>query len=66
MNLKAQDVLVLLKLVAASRPTWSYNVLAVELGMSPSEVHAAVKRAVASHLAIQNNDKIVLCSIDKL
>src|SRR3970282_1751967 len=59
MNLKAQDVLVLLKLVAARRPTWSYNVLAVELGMSPSEVHAAVKRAVAARLAIQSNDKIV-------
>lgn len=59
MNLKAQDVLVLLKLVAARRPTWSYNILAVELGMSPSEVHAAIKRAVAARLAIQNNDKIV-------
>jgi len=59
MNLKAQDVLVLLKLVAARRPTWSYNVLAIELGMSPSEVHAGVKRAVAARLAIQNNDKIV-------
>ncbi len=59
MNLKAQDVLVLLKIVAARRPTWSYNVLAIELGMSPSEVHAGVKRAVAARLAIQNNDKIV-------
>ena len=66
MNLKAQDVLVLLKLVATRHPTWSYNVLAVELGMSPSEVHAAVKRVVAARLAIQNNDKIVLCSIDNL
>jgi hypothetical protein len=60
MNLKPQDVLVLLKLVAARRPNWSYNVLAVELGMSPSEVHAAAKRAIAARLAFQNNDKIAL------
>lgn len=58
-NLKAQDILVLLKLVAARRSTWSYNILAVELGMSPSEVHAALRRAVAARLAIQNDDKIV-------
>lgn len=55
--LKGQDILVLLKLVT-TRPTWTYNVLAVELGMSPSEVHAAVKRAVAARLAIQSNDKV--------
>jgi len=58
MNLKAQDVLVLLKLVATHLPTWSYNILAVELGMSPSEVHAALRRAVAARLAVQINDKI--------
>ena len=58
MNLKAQDVLVLLKLVATRLPTWSYNILAVELGMSPSEVHAALRRAVAARLAVQINDKI--------
>ena len=58
MNLKAQDVLVLLKLVATRLPTWSYNILAVELGMSPSEVHAALRRAVAARLAVQNINKI--------
>ncbi len=58
MNLKAQDVLVLLKLVATRLPTWSYNILAVGLGMSPSEVHAALRRAVAARLAVQNSDKI--------
>ena len=59
MNLKAQDVLVLLKLVATRLPTWSYNIFAVELGMSPSEVHAALRRAVAARLAVRDNDKIV-------
>ena len=58
MNLKAQDILVLLKLVATRLPTWSYNNLAVELGMSPFEVHAALRRAVAARLAVQINDKL--------
>ena len=49
----------LLKLATVRLPTWSYNFLAVELGMSPSEVHAARRRAVAARLAVQNKDKIV-------
>lgn len=43
--LKPQDILVLLKLVAAGDPEISFGRLAAELGMSPSEVHQAVKRA---------------------
>jgi len=58
MTLKAQDVLVLLKLVASSPLRWSYNVLAVELGMSPSEVHGAVRRAVAARLAVRENNEL--------
>jgi hypothetical protein len=38
--LKPQDILFLLKLIAIGEKTWSYNSLAIELGMSPSEVHA--------------------------
>ena len=59
MTLKPQDVLVLLKLVAIGRNQWAYNHLAVELGMSPSEVHSAIKRALFAGLAIQNEDTIV-------
>ncbi len=58
MNLKPQDILVLLKLVAVGDEAWSYNALALELGMSPSEVHSAVKRALAAGLAVQVQDKI--------
>lgn len=50
MVLKPQDVVVLLKL---AQPRWvgaPYAVLATELGMSPSEVHAAVHRAAAAGL----------------
>lgn len=53
MILKPQDVLVLLKLVSLDRRGWAYNQLAIDLSMSPSEVHAALKRAVASRLAVQ-------------
>jgi hypothetical protein len=58
MVLKPQDLLVLLKLVTLGRARWSYNGLATELGMSPSEVHAAVKRAVAARLAVPRGDMV--------
>ena len=48
--LKPQDVVVALKLLgyAGSRPPFAQ--IASDLSMSPSEVHAAVKRAQAAHL----------------
>jgi hypothetical protein len=50
MALKPQDVAVVLKLClyGSRRPPYSH--IALDLLMSPSEVHAAVKRAEASHL----------------
>jgi hypothetical protein len=48
--LKPQDVVVLLKLASQADREWTYPVLAVELGMSASEVHAAVRRATQSSL----------------
>lgn len=59
MALKPQDVMVLLKLIAIQKISWSYNGLAVELGMSPSEVHAAVKRALAAQLAVKRDSSLV-------
>jgi hypothetical protein len=59
MALKPQDVMVLLKLVSIGNISWSYNGLAVELGMSPSEVHAAAKRALAAQLAVKREDRLV-------
>lgn len=47
---KAQDVLILLKLVSIDRTEWSYAALAESLFMSPSEVHAGVKRAQKARL----------------
>jgi len=59
MNLKPQDVLFLLKLVAMGQNRWSFNSLALELGMSPSEVHAAAKRSQQARLAVKKKDSIV-------
>ena len=58
MLLKPQDVLVMLKLVALGDRSWSYVSLSVELGMSPSQVHSAVKRSLAAALAVHKNEKI--------
>jgi hypothetical protein len=48
--LKPQDVVVVLKLSVANDPKLSYSALAGALGMSPSEVHAAVQRATQAGL----------------
>jgi hypothetical protein len=50
MVLKPQDVYVALKIVAAQSGRAPYVQLAAELTMSPSEVHASVKRAQSCHL----------------
>lgn len=57
--LKPQDIFVLLKLVVIGSRSWSYTNLAVELGMSSSQVHSAVKRALAAKLAARESEQIV-------
>jgi len=42
----------MLKLVTIGRQPWSYNDLAIELGISPSQAHSAVKRALSARLAL--------------
>jgi hypothetical protein len=59
MALKPQDVYEVLKLVADGSRRASYSHLALELVMSPSEVHASVKRARASGLLHGQICKIV-------
>ncbi len=58
MQLKPQDIMVMLKLVALGDHPWSYVSLSVELGLSPSQVHAAVKRSLAASLAVHSVNKI--------
>ncbi|MGE4344025.1 MAG: hypothetical protein AB7F20_07020 [Geoalkalibacter sp.] len=50
MALKPQDILILLKLVTMGAKPWSYNGLANELFMSPSETHSGIKRATMARL----------------
>jgi len=50
MTLKPQDIVVLLKLVVVKSSEWSFASLAADLFMSPSEVHAGIKRASVAQL----------------
>lgn len=59
MHLKPQDVLFLLKIVSVGNNSWSFNTLAIELGMSPSEVHAASNRSLEAQLAIRKDKRIL-------
>jgi len=52
MDLKPQDLLVLLKVAAHPPQRWTYAALGDALSMSASEAHASVKRAIASGLAV--------------
>ena len=56
--LKSQDIFVMLKLAAKGPKPWSYAGLAVELGMSPSQLHSAVKRALSAQLAVHRDELI--------
>ena len=58
MSLKSQDVLVLLKLVTLGDESWTYNSLAIDLDLSPSQVHAAVQRAIKSDLAYEAGGRV--------
>lgn len=60
MVLKPQDILVLLKIVAMSeekRASWSYASLALDIGMSPAEVHAGIKRLMAAKLGVRIDER---------
>ena len=48
--MKGQDLLVLLKLAVLDEAPWSYAQLSSELNLSASEIHAAIKRSLASGL----------------
>jgi hypothetical protein len=50
MNLKPQDIFIMLKLIALGQNQWSYSSLANDLFMSTSEVHAGIKRSVTARL----------------
>ena len=59
MDLKPQDIVVLLKLVVLAGKPLSINSLASELGLSPSQVHAAIQRLLAVKLAYKSDQKLL-------
>lgn len=65
MDLKRQDIIVLLKLVAMRGNPLSINGIASEIGLSPSQVHAAVHRLLALKLAYRDG-LLVLPQIENL
>lgn len=56
MQLKPQDFLVALKLVAWGERRWTYARLAQELGISVSEAHACIKRGLQAGLLLPNRE----------
>ena len=56
MQLKPQDFLVALKLVAWGEQRWTYARLAQELGISVSEAHACIKRGLQAALLLPNRE----------
>ena len=64
MQLKPQDFLVAIKLVAWGEQRWTYARLALELGISVSEAHGAVKRGLEAGLLLQNRLAALLPQAD--
>ena len=56
---KPQDILVVLKLLTLQKRSWAYAWLGVQLEMSPSQLHASVKRVLKSQLAVKRDDAVV-------
>jgi hypothetical protein len=52
MELKPQDLLVLLKAAANPGQRWTYAALGMALELSPSQAHRSVQRAVTAGLAV--------------
>lgn len=57
MNLKPQDLLVTLKLLALGDSPWKYSVLAESLGLGHGEAHAAAQRALEAGLLVDREGR---------
>jgi hypothetical protein len=65
MILKPQDIVVLLKLISVRSKEWSFASLAADLLMSPSEVHAGIKRVTAARLFDESRKMPVRKSLEE-
>ena len=57
--LKPQDIVAILKVHSLQKASWTYSTLAQSLGMSASEVHAALSRCEAAGLYNGENRRIL-------
>ena len=57
--LKPQDIVVVMKILAKGQQEWAQGSLAVELGMSASEVNAGIKRTCHSGLLRKKDGKVI-------
>lgn len=55
--LKPQDIVIVMKILAKGNESWSQPLIAMEIGMSVSEVNSGIKRALASGLLRIKNKK---------
>lgn len=53
MELKSQDVVILLQMVSYGAEPWTYSKLAEDLGISTSQIHTGVQRCIAARLLEQ-------------
>lgn len=53
MELKPQDVVILLQMVSYGSEPWTYSKLSKDLGLSTSQLHMAVQRCVSARLLEQ-------------
>lgn len=65
-QLKPQDIIVLLKLAVRRDTNWTYPQLAASLGLSVSEVHAGIRRAVLARLAFLKDPRAVAVNAQNL
>jgi hypothetical protein len=57
--LKPQDIVIVMKIMVKGQSHWSQGSLAMELGMSASEVNGGIKRAVVSALLHKREKKVI-------
>ena len=57
-NLKPQDVVILLKIIASGKQSWFHHTLAQELGISQSEVSQSLNRSKYAGLIDESRKKV--------
>jgi hypothetical protein len=65
MNLKPQDIVILLKLISIGDEYWTYSSLSLSLKISPGEINSGVKRATTARLFNKGLKKPIKKSLEE-